>query len=313
MEYLLLILGFVLLLYGGKFLVKGGVSLAERFNISSLVIGLTVVSFATSAPELFVSAVAAIKGHPEVAMGNVIGSNIANISLVLALTAIIIPVPVKSNSVRIDAPFMLIISFLLWLLMVNLQLLRWEGILFLVLLVVYIAGLLRFSRKNIKEKAVAVPVKRISLAKTILMLVLAYIGLAFGSDLLVDNASLIAADFGVSERVIAITVVAFGTSLPELTTSVLAAFKGEMDISIGNIIGSNIFNILAVLGLTSFIHPIIVDVSFLNFDIYWMIGTSVLLFLFILPFKGGKLTRIKGGILFISYCIYVYLLFFNRL
>jgi len=314
MEYLLLALGFALLLYGGKFLVKGGVALAERFNVSSLVIGLTVVSIGTSAPELFVSLVAAIKGHPEVAIGNVIGSNIANITLVLAMTAIIIPIPVRSNSVKIDAPFMLIISILLWIFIFNLQFMRWEGIVFLVLMVIYIIGILKYSRNTktkIKDDKNNGEIQ--GLGKIIIMLVLAYAGLAFGSNLLVDNASIIAANFGVSERVIAITIVAFGTSLPELTTSLLAALKGEMDISIGNIIGSNIFNILFVLGLTGVIRPVSIDPSFLRFDIIWMFATSLLLFFFILPFKGGKLTRFKGGLLFFSYCIYVYLLYFKKL
>jgi cation:H+ antiporter len=314
MEYLLLFLGFALLLFGGKFLVKGGVFLAKRFNVSSLVIGLTVVSIGTSAPELFVSVVAAIKGHPEVAIGNVIGSNIANISLVLALTAILIPIPVKSNSVKIDAPFMLIISLVFWAFIYNLHLLRWEGIVFLVLIVIYILGLLKFSRnRDVNIHDTFSNNKGESLLKTIIMLILSYLGLAFGSDLLVDNASIIANNFGVSERVIAITIVAFGSCLPELTTSLLAALKGEMDISIGNIIGSNIFNILVVLGVTGVIKPISVDAGFLQFDIIWMFATSLVLFFFILPFKGGKMTRLKGGVLFISYCIYVYLLYFKKL
>ncbi|MBN2523558.1 MAG: calcium/sodium antiporter [Bacteroidales bacterium] len=313
MEYLLLLLGFILLLYGGKFLIKGGVALADKFNLSSLVIGLTLVSFGTSAPELFVSVVAAIKGHPDVAIGNVIGSNIANISLVLALTAIIIPIPVRSNSVKIDAPFMLLVSFLLWAFLYNHGLARWEGALFLILIIGYSAGLFKFSKQSIQDKAKRVSIEKMKLWKIILLLILAYLGLAFGSDLLVDNASIIASNFGISERVIAISIVAFGTSLPELTTSLLAAIKGEMDISIGNIIGSNIFNILVVLGLTSLIKPISVDNRFLQFDIFWMLGVSIFLFLFILPLKGGKLTRIKASILFLIYCIYLYLLFFNNL
>ncbi len=313
MEYLLLLLGFILLLYGGKFLIKGGVALADKFNLSSLVIGLTVVSFGTSAPELFVSVVAAIKGHPDVAIGNVIGSNIANISLVLALTAIIIPIPVRSNSVKIDAPFMLLVSFLLWAFLYNQRLVRWEGALFLILIVGYTVGLFKFSKQSIQDKAKQVSIEKMKLWKIILLLILAYLGLAFGSDLLVDNASIIAANFGISERVIAISIVAFGTSLPELTTSLLAAIKGEMDISIGNIIGSNIFNILVVLGLTSLIKPMSVDNRFLQFDIFWMLGVSIFLFLFILPLKGGKLTRIKASILFLIYCIYLYLLFFKNL
>ncbi len=308
----MLLLGFTLLLYGGKFLVTSGVALADRFNISPLVIGLTVVSFGTSAPELFVSVTAAIKNHPEVAIGNVIGSNISNVALVLALTAIIFPITVRSNSVKIDAPFMLIVSLLFWAMIHNQQLLRWEGAFFIVLLIIYMIGLFRFSRKNIKDRETRVTIRPMGIGKIIFLLVIAYVGLAIGSVLLVGNASIIASNFGVSERVIAITIVAFGTSLPEFTTSVLAAFKKEMDISIGNIIGSNIFNILAVLGFASLIKPIPVEIRFLQFDIYWMLGTSFFLFLFILPFKGGKLTRVKAGILFVSYCVYVYMLYFKK-
>ena len=311
MEYVLLIAGFILLLSGGKMLVTGGVALAKRFNVSSLVIGLTVVSFGTSAPELFVSLVASIKNHPEVAFGNVIGSNIANIALVLALTAIIFPIPVRSNSVKFDAPFMLFISLLLWLLISNLSLNRLEGISFLILLSGYTFALFRFSGTNRLQPNIPNSEKSMSIGKIILLLLLADVGLAIGSDLLVDNAGIIAQNIGIDERIIAITVIAFGTSLPELTTSVIAAFRKEMDISIGNIIGSNIFNILAVLGISSVVKPMKVNPDFLGSDIYWMVGISVLLFLFILPFKGGKLTRMKAAVLFIIYCVYVYILYFH--
>ncbi len=315
MEYLLLFAGFVLLLYGGDLLVKGGVSLANRFGVPPLVVGLTVVSFGTSAPELFVSVVAALKNHPEVAIGNVIGSNIANVALVLGLTALIFPIPVRSSSVKIDAPFMLIISLVLWFFMRNsnqLQLTRTEGAFFVFLLVSYTLFLIFVARKQNRSK-LKVPdsTHEKSIWVVIAMLVLAYVGLAFGSDLLVTNAGIIATEFGISERVIAITVVAFGTSLPELATSVIAAFRKQMDISIGNIIGSNIFNILAVLGITGLVKPIPVAEGFLRFDIFWMLGTSLLLFFFILPFKGGKLTRPKAGFLFACYCVYIYLLYFK--
>lgn len=311
MEYVYLIAGFFILLLGGKYLVKAGVALANRFNISSLVIGLTIVSFSTSAPELFVSFVAGVKNYPEVAIGNVIGSNIANIALVLAITALIFPIPVKSSSVRIDAPFMILVSALLWILMLNGILGRIEGLIMVILLGLYTVGLIHFSRKNRKDKAEKSAAGSMSLWKIILLLVLANGGLAFGSDLLVTNASIIAGNLGISERVIAITVVAFGTSLPELATSVIAAFKKEMDISIGNIIGSNIFNILSVLGITSMVKPIPVSAGFLSFDIMWMFGISLLLFFFILPFKGGILSRPKAFVLFAGYCIYVYLLYFS--
>ncbi len=311
MEYIFLIIGFVLLLFGGKFLVKAGVALASRFNVSSLVVGLTVVSFGTSAPELFVSVESAIKNSPEFAVGNVIGSNIANIALVLAITALIFPMPVKSTSIKIDAPFMILISILVWVLMLNGILGRFEGVTLVVLLVIYTVGLIYYSRKNRHNNLKSADSGNISLGKTIFLLILAIAGLAVGSELLVENARFIAIKFGVSERVIGITVLALGTSLPELATSAIAAFKKEMDISIGNVIGSNIFNILSVLGITSLVKPIPVSQDFLSFDIFWMVGISVLLFFFILPFKGGTLSRPKAFILFAIYCIYVYLLYFS--
>jgi cation:H+ antiporter len=311
MEYIYLIAGFVLLLFGGKYLIKAGVALADRFNVSALVIGLTVVSFGTSAPELFVSVFAAINNHPEVAIGNVIGSNIANIALVLAITALIFPMPVKSASVKVNAPFMILVSVLLWLLMLNGILGRIEGIVLVTLLILSTIGLIHFSRKKELKIAEERNIEKMRLGMIILLLILATSGLAFGSDLLVANASIIAGRLGISERVIAITVVAFGTSLPELATSAIAAFKKEMDISIGNIIGSNVFNILSVLGITSLVKPIPVSEGFLSFDIFWMVGISVLLFLFILPVKGGILNRPKAFILFAGYCVYVYLLYFS--
>ena len=312
MEYLRLVAGFILLLYGGHLLVKGGVALADRFKLSPLVIGLTVVSFGTSAPELFVSVVAGIRGHDQVAIGNVIGSNIANVALVLALTAIIFPIPVRSTSVKIDGPFMLVMSLLLLGFLYNLVLSRWEGLVFIVLITAYTYWHFHYSRKKKDFDDKQVKVKQMKLWKIILLLILSYLGLAFGSELLVNNASKIAIDLGVDERIIAVTMVAFGTSLPELVTSVIAAFKKEMDISIGNIIGSNIFNILVVLGISSLIKPLKVNPAFISSDIFWMLGTSFLLFVFILPFKGGKLTRIKGAILFLIYCVYIYILYFSR-
>lgn len=311
MEYLLLLVGFLLLLSSGKYLVRGSVALADHYKVSKLVIGVTVVSFGTSAPEMFVSSIAAYTNRPEVAIGNVIGSNIANIALVLALTSIIFPIPVRKNSTKIDAPFMIIISLMMYLLMLNLRLGRMEGFIFLGLLISYIIFVIRKSRREDEIDDVDLE-GNLSKTVSIVMILLSTLGLAIGSDLLVDNAEKIALRMGISQRVIAITLLAFGTSLPELTTSVVAAFKKEMDISIGNIIGSNIFNILAVLGVASIVNPLEIAKEFIGFDIFWMLGISVLLFLFILPFKGGKLTRIKGVILFLAYLIYLYFLILKK-
>lgn len=308
MEYLLLLLGFIILLFSGKYLVKGSVALAAHYKVSKLVIGVTVVSFGTSAPEMFVSSIAAYTGRPDVAIGNVIGSNIANIALVLALTAVIFPIPVRKNSVKIDAPFMLIVSLLMYLLLLNLDLNRLEGVLFLVLLTSYVLFVIFKSKKD-NDFEVNENDEKLSVGIAGIMILLSAGGLAFGSDLLVNNAEKIAISLGASQRIIAITLLAFGTSLPELTTSAVAAFRKEMDISIGNIIGSNVFNILAVLGVSALVRPMKnIDGEFITVDIFWMLGISMLLFLFILPFKGGKLTRLKGAILFIVYLFYLYFL-----
>ena len=311
MEYVYLIAGFILLLYGGKYLVKAGVALAGLFNVSSLVIGLTVVSFGTSAPELFVSVGSAIKNSPELAIGNVIGSNIANIALVLAVTALIFPMKVRSATVKINAPFMILVSLIVWLFMMNGNLGRIEGSVLVALLIVFTVGLIHFSRKKKQNDSYRTNIEKMSRVRILFLLIISIAGLALGSSLLVENARIIALNFGISERVVGITVLALGTSLPELATSAIAAFKKEMDISIGNIIGSNIFNILSVLGITSLVKPIPVSDGFLSFDIFWMIGISVLLFFFILPLKGGTLSRLKALLLFTGYCIYVYLLYFS--
>ncbi len=309
MEYVFLFLGFFLLLFSGKYLVRGSVAMAGYFKVSKLVIGVTVVSFGTSAPEMFVSTLASYTGHPDVALGNVIGSNIANIALVLAITAIIFPIPVKADSVKIDAPFMLVVSILLVILILDLYLSRLEGIIFILLLIAYSLFLI-FKSKNSKEAEENVSSgEQMKLWLAVLFVLLSAGGLALGSHLLVENASKIASSMGVSERVISITIIAFGTSLPELATSAIAAFKREMDISIGNIIGSNIFNILAVFGVASIVSPMHIDAKFLQVDIYWMLGAFGFLFLFILPFKGGRLTRLKGFALFAIYGVYLYFLF----
>ncbi len=308
MEYLLLVAGFIILVYSGKYLVKGSVSLAYRFKISKLVIGLTFVAFGTSSPELFVSVMAAINNHPGISVGNVVGSNIINIALVLAITAMIYPIPVRSSSIKYDWPVMMLASMLFYFFIQNGYLQFVEGLIFVIFLCFYIVFSIYYSRKNYNPLEVVEEV-HFSAFISILMIVLSSAGLALGSQLLVRNAVIIAQNLKIDERIISITLIAFGTSVPELVASVIAAFKKEMDISIGNIIGSNIFNLLCVLGITSTIKKIEIPSMTKDFDVFWMLGIAVLLFLFILPLKGGKLNRLKGFLLFAAYCIYVYLLF----
>ena len=309
MEYFLLLVGFIILITSSKYLVKGSVSIALRYKVSKLVIGLTVVAFGTSAPELFVSVMAAIEKHPDISIGNVVGSNIINIALVLALTALIFPIKVKRNSIVYDWSFMMFVSLLFFVFIQNGYFQFYEGLIFILLLCTYIILSVYYSRKNYIHSTEEIAQVVYSPTASILAVVLSSAGLALGSDLLVDNAVIIAQHFHIDERIISITLIAFGTSLPELVTSIMAAFRKEIDISIGNIIGSNIFNLLAVLGITGMIKKIKVPLLTMKFDIYWMLGIALLLFVFLLPIRKGKLTRIKGLVLFIVYGIYVYLLF----
>ncbi|MBN2611382.1 MAG: calcium/sodium antiporter [Bacteroidales bacterium] len=308
-EYLLLLAGFIFLITSGRYLVKSSVSIALRYKVSRLVVGLTVVAFGTSAPELFVSVMAAIENHPGISIGNVVGSNIVNIAMVLALTSVIFPVVVKRKSIVFDWSFMMFASILFFLFILDGYLQFFEGLIFVSLLSGYIILLVHQSRKRQLLENIDIETPDYSPILSFIIVLVSSAGLAFGSDLLVKNAVIIAEKFHVNERVISITLIAFGTSVPELTTSVIAAFRKEMDISIGNIIGSNIFNILGVLGITAIIKKIVIPAATINFDIYWMLGVAVLLFVFLLPFNPGKLTRLKGTMLFAVYCLYVYLLY----
>jgi cation:H+ antiporter len=326
----LLILGIVLLVVSGNYLIKGGVGLASYFKLSSLVIGLTVVAFGTSAPELIVSLDAAITGHPEIALGNVIGSNIANIALVLALTVIILPMPVARQTIMRSWPWMFLSGIVLYLAMSDGHIGRFEGFIMVALLVTFILSALRKSKKS---PFVAENIKppKCSLWVCIVMVVLASAGLAIGSRLLVESASSIALRMGISERIISITVVAFGTSIPELTASIIAATKKESDISVGNIIGSNIFNVFAVIGITSGTLSIEgFSISGFRVDLHFMLAFFLLLFVFILPQKkllgrdpagqttffsrfksidGGWISRGEGAILLVLYIFYIYFIF----
>ncbi|NOZ45657.1 MAG: calcium/sodium antiporter [Chlorobi bacterium] len=309
MEYIQLLLGFIVLLFSGHYLVKGSVLLAKYFKISTLVIGVTVVSLGTSAPELFVSLKAALFNHPEISIGNVVGSNIANIALVLGLTAIFNPIQVKKSSIVIDWPIMMASGILFYIFILNNKLQFYEGIIFLTIIFIYVFWSIQNSRKKEKEANNNQIVKTSSLWMAIVFIVLSSLGLMFSSTWLVNGAKQIALNIGVSERVISISLIAFGTSVPELATSLIAAFKHETDISIGNIIGSNIFNILGILGTTSVVKEIPVNFQEFKTDIFWMLGISLLLFVLIIPLKGGILKRYKGLILFAIYCIYIYSIF----
>ncbi len=311
MDYLILLAGMTLLLLSGNYLVEGSISIARRLKLSTLVIGVVIVSFGTSAPELLVSVQAALRGHADISVGNVIGSNISNIALVLGVTALLFPIMVSKKAMRLDYPFLIISSFLLLYFLSDRRISRPEGIILFSLLLVYILYTIGKSRRDAKQNQDTHPNPKYPLYLSLIIVVLSSAGLIWGARWLVESASRIAIAWGVGERIVSLTIVAFGTSVPELTASIIGMIKKEEDISIGNIIGSNLFNMLGILGISSIISPIRrIDAGLAQNDTYWMIGLTLgLLLLITIPYNRLKISRLKGGILFLSYIIYVLLLF----
>lgn len=310
MSIFYVIIGLVMLVVGGEFLVKSSIGLSFKLNISKMVIGMTVVSFATSAPELLVSLQAALDGSPAIAINNVIGSNIANIGLVLGITAIIGPIAVDKGFYKLNWPVMMVFSLVLYYFLKNDNILTTaEGIILLVGLAIFLFVLIRNARKeDVSLEDVDEALESIGYGKIFIWLLIGAIALYYGSEFLVDGAKDIAKNMGVSEGVISITMIAIGTSVPELAASVIAAVKGEKAISLGNLIGSNIFNIASVLGVTSLVKNIYVtEDQILSRDIFWMLGfAAVLIPLVFLP-KKYILSRFKGIFLFIAYVLFIYL------
>lgn len=313
MSVVLILLGLLLLVVGGEFLVRASVALSFRLNISRMVIGLTVVSFATSAPELLVSLQAALTGFSDISLGNVIGSNIANIGLVLGITAIISPLIIDRDFYRFNWPVMMLFSIALWYFLgTGRELSRLEGFFLFLAIIVYLFALIR--RARLKSEAFVEEVdeslQSTSAFKMFVWLVIGGVALYGGSELLVGGAVDLATALGVSERVISVTMIAVGTSVPELAASVIAALKKEKAISLGNLIGSNIFNIASVLGITALIQPIeIKSDAILTNDIFWMIGFAFILIPLAFVPRRFEMSRYKGAILFISYAIFTGLTF----
>lgn len=307
MEYLLLVIGLVVLLAGGKYLVEGASGLAVRLGLSPGLIGLTVVAFGTSAPELLVSINAALKGTSDIALGNVVGSNIANISLVLGLSALLYPITIRMAILRMDYLFTVLTAFLFYFLAFNGQISRMEGGILLIILIAlnwYFFKKLKVADESLEGEVDFGSLKTTPIWKSLLLFSIGVLGLYFGSDLLVENAVKISKSIGISERIIGVTIVAVGTSLPEMVTSIIAALKKETDIAIGNILGSNIMNILAIIGITASIQPIAVGEIFLQKDFLWMIGITLLLFPLLR--RNLKLGMGEGLILLAVYGAYLY-------
>lgn len=306
-----LLAGFILLFFGGDWLVDGGVALARRFRISPLVIGMTIVAFGTSAPELLVSLISAIKGSAGIAIGNVVGSNIANIGLILGLTALICPIETDNSKVIRHGSIMIAASLLLMVFALKSGITRIEGLALFAGLILFTTISVRKGRTQPQEADIdSQEGKSMTVLAAIGLIVLSCAMLAFGADILVDGATTIASAIGVSDKVIGLTIVALGTSLPELAASVAAAFKKQMDISIGNIIGSNIFNILCVLGVSTSIKPISLEFRDYANDFIWMMGFSVFIIIFTtMRKKKGRLGRTAGILFLLAYAVYAWSLF----
>ncbi len=301
LQFLLLAFGFLLLVKGADWFVEGASGIADKFGIPQLVIGLTIVAMGTSAPETAVSITAALKGNADVAVGNVLGSNILNVLIILGISAVITSIAIAKTTIRYEIPIMLGATFLLLGFgatggSINL----WEGIAFLGCFVLYLLYMFVMVKKG-EMQAEQIDTPPIPLWRLLLMMVVGLGLIVWGSDITIDAATQIAKIAGLSEQFIGLTIVALGTSLPELVTSVVAAKKGKADIAIGNIVGSNIFNLLFVLGISACIIPVVFDYSFVK-DCLIAAGAGIVLWVCVFPKK--KLTRLGGGVLLLCYAAY---------
>ncbi len=299
LQIVLLAVGFFLLVKGADFFVDGSSAVAKKFGIPQLVIGLTIVAMGTSAPEAAVSITAALQGNAEITVGNIVGSNILNILIILGLSALITPLAVAKSTIFVDTPFMIAITVLLLILGYNGTVGALAGVLMLVIFVAYLIYLYVSAKKN--REAEDATIQEMSITKALVMTVVGLVLVVAGSKLTVDAASYLATAMGLSQRFIGLTIVALGTSLPELFTSVLAAKKGNADIAIGNIVGSNIFNILFVIGVSAVIVPVPFATAF-RFDTLVAVAAGVLLLLCSL--KKRKLGRVSGVLMLLCYAVY---------
>jgi cation:H+ antiporter len=310
----LILVGFAILIYGANFLVDGSSSLAARFNVPNIVIGLTIVAFGTSAPELVVNSIAAMNGNTEIVLGNVIGSNIFNVAAILGLSAFIFPLTVQKNTTWIEIPLALLAALVV-LVIANDMFLdnlsinvisRSEGVVLLLFFAIFIGYNIKVALAG--NSSDEIEVKKYSLLKSILLLSAGLAMLVIGGQLIVTHAVKIAQLIGLSERVIALTIVSIGTSLPELATSIVAVRKKNVDIAVGNVVGSNIFNIFFILGISATISDVSIKPEH-QFDLLSNIFFSLLLFLFIFIGKGHKVERWEGVLFILGYIAYIYLIF----
>lgn len=322
MDYIILIIGFAILTFAADWLVDGASGLAKKLNISDLVIGLTVVAFGTSAPELVVNLVATGNGTNEIALTNVLGSNTVNTLIILGISAVIYPISCKQSTFRYEIPLSFLAGLMVlvfgtnWFGLTNgiekgfIGLTRYDGVIFLSIFIGFLAYSIYQARNHQDTEEPAETYKPMPIWKAVLLIFIGLFGLIFGGELIVDKATLIARSLGVSDAVIGVTIVALGTSLPELATSAIAAFKHNTDLAIGNVIGSNIFNVFLILGISSTIMPLATYSNFIV-DASMAAGSSLLLFALIAVNKNRRLTRLGGLLLLAAYGVYLYWLLTN--
>ncbi|MBB6459558.1 calcium/sodium antiporter [Flammeovirga kamogawensis] len=314
-----LIGGLVVLIGGGELLVKGATNMALRLKIPAIIVGLTIVAFGTSAPELFISLQSALDGNADLAIGNVVGSNICNLGMVLGITAIIYPIKVSDTTLKFDWPVAMGASVVLFLITFDSVISFDEGLVLFLLLITYLLILFKRTKSDIKLQATAEEEFQLdeeedgnntilTWAKDVAYIITGIIALKFGAEWFIDGAkSICLVQLELDERIVGILVLALGTSLPELVTSAVAAFKKETDLALGNLMGSNIFNILSILGITSMVTPINISDTIHNYDMVWMLGITFLTIP--LMFLGKDLNRWEGALLLSVYCYYIYSIF----
>lgn len=303
----LLFFGLIVLIIGGNLLLKAAVSISLKFGIPKLLIGMTVVSLATSAPELIVSIKSALKGSPDLAISNVLGSNIANLGLVLAVTILFSPINISKSVYKKEWPIMMFSALYFLVVVLDGKITKTEGGILVCFLIMTISALIKFRDKSEIELEIE---NEDSIVKSLITLIFGGVFLFYGSEWFIDGAISLANSFGISERIIGITVVSVGTSIPELVTSLVAVFNKEKSISLGNLLGSNIFNVFAVLGLTSLVTPLsVVDNNIISFDIYIMLFFAALVLPLIFFPKKYVLGRKEGLIILVFYSLYVVNLF----
>lgn len=315
MEYIFLILGFLMLIKGADFFVDGASNLAKAFNVPSILIGLTIVAFGTSAPEVAVSISASLKGNNSIAIGNVLGSNIFNVSFILGISAIFFPLSVQKNTIKKEIPLMLLASISLLVLGMDtmfdnqkqMLISRSDGFMLLLLFLVFFYYIIEIALNSKNEESIEKNVLNKNIFKILIKVAIGLILIILGGNFVVDNSIIIAKNFGLSETLIGLTIVAIGTSLPELVTSIVASLKKQSDIAVGNVVGSNIFNTFFILGVSASINPLYVDKN-LSFDIFFNLIISTVLLIF--AFRKKDINRLEGFALlfmYISYMLYLIL------